>query len=111
MEIGGVENETCLFLVGANLSLAPTRARGVAWLTRLPVTQEIAGSNPVGPAKKCKTPLWGVFHFLMSLGLRLEPAKSERERTAGSWSEGSSKKARKHFLARLSGEGGAKRHR
>lgn len=27
------------------------RARGVAGLTRLPVTEEIAGSNPVGPAK------------------------------------------------------------
>ncbi len=26
------------------------RARGVAGLTRLPVTEEIAGSNPVGPA-------------------------------------------------------------
>lgn len=26
-------------------------ARGVAGLTRLPVTEEIAGSNPVGPAK------------------------------------------------------------
>ncbi len=25
-------------------------ARGVAGLTRLPVTEEIAGSNPVGPA-------------------------------------------------------------
>ena len=28
-----------------------TRARGVARLTRLPVTEEIAGSNPVAPAK------------------------------------------------------------
>ena len=27
------------------------RARGVAGLTRLPVTEEIAGSNPVGPAR------------------------------------------------------------
>gem|GEM_PF-2122714 len=29
-----------------------TRARGVAGLTRLPVTEEIAGSNPVGPANR-----------------------------------------------------------
>ncbi len=28
------------------------RARGVAGLTRLPVTEEIAGSNPVGPASE-----------------------------------------------------------
>lgn len=26
------------------------RTRGVGWLTRLPVTEEIAGSNPVGSA-------------------------------------------------------------
>ncbi len=26
------------------------RGRGVAWLTYLPVKQEIAGSNPVAPA-------------------------------------------------------------
>lgn len=26
------------------------RARGIAGLVRLPVTEEIAGSNPVGPA-------------------------------------------------------------
>ena len=34
-----------------SLFVVTTRARGVAWLTRLPVTEEIAGSNPVGPAK------------------------------------------------------------
>ena len=28
------------------------RARGIVGLVRLPVTEEIAGSNPVGPAKK-----------------------------------------------------------
>jgi hypothetical protein len=28
-----------------------TRARSEAGLSRLPVTEEIAGSNPVGPAK------------------------------------------------------------
>ncbi len=38
-------------------------ARGVAWLTRLPVTQEIAGSNPVGPAKFLKHPLGVFFKF------------------------------------------------
>lgn len=39
-----------------------TRARGVAWLTRLPVTEEIAGSNPVGPAIKAGHPYgWPVF--------------------------------------------------
>ncbi len=32
------------------------RARGVAGLTRLPVTEEIAGSNPVGPAMKRESP-------------------------------------------------------
>ena len=33
------------------LRCAITRARSEAGLSRLPVTEEIAGSNPVGPAK------------------------------------------------------------
>lgn len=33
------------------------RARGVAGLTRLPVTEEIAGSNPVGPARNATNDL------------------------------------------------------
>ncbi len=44
-----------------------TRARGVAGLTRLPVTEEIAGSNPVGPAKLKQYPIYleyGIFCFM-----------------------------------------------
>ena len=41
--------------------LSDIRARGVAGLTRLPVTEEIAGSNPVGPAKLKTSPPGGVF--------------------------------------------------
>jgi hypothetical protein len=33
-------------------SANPMRARSEAGLSRLPVTEKIAGSNPVGPAKK-----------------------------------------------------------
>jgi hypothetical protein len=34
----------------------------VKWLSRLPVTEEIAGSNPVGPAKKKASSFgWGFF--------------------------------------------------
>ena len=38
-----------------------TRTRGVVGLTRLPVTEEIAGSNPVGSAKKNAPHVWGFF--------------------------------------------------
>ena len=40
----------CPERVSKNLQHLLTRARGVAGLTRLPVTEEVAGSNPVGPA-------------------------------------------------------------
>ena len=43
------------------------RARGVAGLTRLPVTEEIAGSNPVGSARIRKSPLWWFFYSDESL--------------------------------------------
>ena len=33
------------------------------WLSRLPVTEEIAGSNPVGPAKEKDSAFAGFFSF------------------------------------------------
>ena len=36
--------------------LCPVRDRSSVWLERLPVTQEVAGSSPVGPAIKSEKP-------------------------------------------------------
>ena len=42
------------------------RARGVAGLTCLPVTEEIAGSNPVGPANQNDSSKDGSFCLAVS---------------------------------------------
>ena len=54
------------------------RGRGVAWLTHCPVKAEIAGSNPVGPAKLCLVgaaprgrPLWEPTRGLPYKSIRL----------------------------------------
>lgn len=47
-------------------------ARGVAGLTRLPVTEEIAGSNPVGPAIETGNRLLGRF-FVSVVPQQFEP--------------------------------------
>ncbi len=44
------------------------RARSEAGLSRLPVTEEITGSNPAGPAMKLK-----YYHFYGSIFLLIEP--------------------------------------
>ncbi len=48
------------------MNVVLTRARGVAGLTRLPVTEEIAGSNPVGPASIDLIPLLWYYLFMSS---------------------------------------------
>ena len=56
-----------------------TYALVVKGLSRLPVTEEIAGSNPVGPAKIKKSPIGG---FLILNETRTE--LDRRSRFAGS---------------------------
>ena len=57
-----------------------TRARGVAGLTRLPVTEEIAGSNPVGPANKNTLLKCRVFLLVGSPGLGICKASKANDR-------------------------------
>ena len=58
----GVKNAT---IVRAN-TLPITYGLVVKWLSRLPVTEEIAGSNPVEPAKKLSEYhlVWYSFYIL-----------------------------------------------
>jgi hypothetical protein len=46
----------------------------VKWLSRLPVTEEIAGSSPVGPAKQNASAQLGLF---VCAALPAEPASSK----------------------------------
>src|SRR3989344_1264795 len=47
--------------------------RGVAWLTRLPVTEKIAGSNPVARASENKNRSWRpVFILILATGFERE---------------------------------------
>lgn len=49
-----------------------TRARSEVGLSRLPVTEEIAGSNPVGPAKFINHPQ-GCFLLPKNRGVVVDP--------------------------------------
>jgi hypothetical protein len=55
---------------------APDEGSWCRGLTCLPVTEEIAGSNPVGPAKKRELPSGSSF-FLGKHRLRYEPGSAQ----------------------------------
>ena len=59
------------------------RARSEVGPSRLPVTEEIAGSNPVGPAIRNQNHLlWVVFVFLPAASDQIRTAKRFGERGA-----------------------------
>ncbi len=49
-------------------------ARSEVGLSRLPVTEEIAGSNPVGPARNQNNPYVGCFYFWTGFKSVIEPS-------------------------------------
>src|SRR6478735_4253208 len=54
--------------------------RGAAWSARLPVTQEIVGSNPIGDARQHGTQTWqsGEAQTFATLWVRLPPVLLQR---------------------------------
>jgi hypothetical protein len=55
-----------------NLVIWSYRGRSSAWLERLPVTQEVEGSSPFGPAKNQKCPYKGHFSFVERFSFYIE---------------------------------------
>ena len=54
----GLEPEMLWVRIPPEPPKSKLRPRGAAWSARLPVTQEIVGSNPIGDARQHGTQTW-----------------------------------------------------